>query len=147
MRILILGLIILLSGCATGQLAWTPEQRQQIATRVYPLPYDKVFNAIVDRYKSKGTPLAIIDRENGIIATDYISMGGVMWDTGKAKLTISLSKLGDNLTRIGLYIHCEGYSNTLGIAATDDLITEGKYREWFADFEKKLNTIPVLVKE
>ena len=130
--------LISIIGCATGQLAWTPQQREAITTRIYNHGYDKVFDALLNRLKSKGMPVLSADKQNGIIATDYVSAGGVVWGTGKQKLNINITKLNDFQTKVALYIHVEGYSDTLGMAMTDDLIDEKHYEELFKKIDEEL---------
>lgn len=133
-------IIFFLTGCAMGQLAWTPEQRQQITSRVYAVSYNTAFDKILNRLKEKGAPVSSADRENGIIITDWMSMGAVMFGTGKQKVNMNFLKLDERSTKISLYIHLEGYSDTIGMAMTDDLIDEKHYAEIFKGIDELLYT-------
>lgn len=135
---LILFVTIFVCGCATGQLAWTSEQREAIMTRTYNHSYDKVFSTILNMLKSKGTPIASVDKENGIINTDYMSAGAVVWGSAKQKLNINIAKTGASSTKVSLYIHVEGYSDTLGMPMTDDAISEEHYKQVFDRITEEL---------
>lgn len=135
---LVLSVIICAYGCATGQLAWTPEQREAIMTRTYSCSYDKVYSTMLNMLKAKGTPIASADKENGIINTDYMSAGAVMWGSAKQKLSINITKIGESSTKVSLYIHVEGYSDTLGMSMTDDVVSEDHYKQVFDRISEEL---------
>lgn len=135
----LLVLVVLVSGCATGQLAWRPEERAMITSREFPFAYEIVFDAVLRTFEDNGYPVINIDKINGIVNTDYKSAGGAVFGTGKTKLNARITKVEDNITRVNLNLHCEGYSATLGIPITDDFIDKKHYESWFNAISKRLN--------
>lgn len=135
----LLVLLVLVSGCAMGQLAWRPEERAMITNREFPFAYEMVFDAVLRTFEDNGYPIINIDKINGIVNTDYKSAGGAVWGTGKVKVNARIIKVEDNITRVNLNMHCEGYADILGIAVTDDLIDKKNYEQAFNAILKRLN--------
>ena len=85
----LLVLMVLVSGCAMGQLAWRPEERAMITNREFPFAYEMVFDAVLRTFEDNGYPVINIDKINGIVNTDYKSAGGRLCPKGKAPSPIS----------------------------------------------------------
>ncbi len=134
-------LILFILGIFSGELAlssqvnWPTEYRSKVTTRTYKADYDTVFSVVMDVTADNGYPIIVINRENGIILTDYQSAGSVLAGRGKIKLDYRLTRVDDASTRVRLNIHCTMYSsyrkNNRDIDRGDNLITEDDYRRIF----------------
>jgi len=134
--LLLLGLFI--SGCATGQLGWTPEKREAITTKAFQKDYNNVYTAVLNAFEAKGFAIATSDKENGIISTDYRSARSVIMGSGRSKISARVSKIDEASTLVRLNLHCEGYSDVLGINVTDDLVGEREYQALFDAINSQL---------
>jgi hypothetical protein len=96
-------LIIALYAC--GGLTSTSVSIEDRA-RIYSSSYTDVFKAVLAYCSSNGYAIQIIDKELGIIQTDYKSRGGIMKE-GRIKLNFTLSKFDDNKTKVVLIARIE----------------------------------------
>ena len=135
---IIASLAMIGSGCATGQVTWGPEERAMITNRAFPFAYEMVFDAVLRTFEDNGYPIINIDKKNGLVNTDYKSAGAVLFGTGKVKMSARIIKEEDNITRVNLNIHFEGYSDTFGVAMTDDLIKKKDYEKTFNAILKRI---------
>lgn len=127
-------ILFCLTGCATGQVAWSPEQREVNTTKLYEKDYDSVFDAVLRTFEGRGYAIAILDKDSGIISTEFKPTRlTAIWGKGKSKLYARLSKIDENSTKVKLNIHCEGLSeNSL---MSDDLIDEKEYLRLFNEIK------------
>jgi NAD(P)H-dependent FMN reductase len=70
-------------------------------TRIFSNSYTDVFKAIVDFCNREGFAIQTVDKELGILQTDYKSSGGIMTE-GRIKLNFTLSKFEENQTKVVL---------------------------------------------
>jgi len=63
--------ILVFSACATvGSL--TQEEREEMQTATFDAPYTQTFNAVVDVLEDAGWFIGSVDREIGLITTDWL---------------------------------------------------------------------------
>ena len=96
-------LIIALNACG-GLTSTSVSMKNRV--KIYSSSYTNVFKAVLDYCSSDGYAIQTIDKELGIIQTDYKSRGGIMKE-GRIKLNFALSKLDDNKTKLVLIARIE----------------------------------------
>lgn len=122
--------------------AWSPEQRERITSRTYPVAYDRLLDVAVQTFEGGGFPIKKIDRQNGIIETGIKSQGGP-FGSASAQIFARLEKMDPSNTRIVLSLH-QQTKVQLGLLSPDQLnygdecIDEGAYKRTFAGIEKRL---------
>ena len=140
MKKIFLFLSLFIIGCATtGQLNWTPEQREEITIRTYNADYDTVFNAILKIFDEKGIPLEKEDKDNGKIVSIDIHITK-FFGSATGKYYIDISRLENYLTKVKVYLSLTGkYANWIGndMSIGDNSVT----KEDYMDFFQKLDTI------
>lgn len=123
----------LLSSVFAGQSTWPQEYRKQVTTRVYQLPYEKVFDIVFNFCDDSALPLSTKDKEEGIIVTEAMSGGPVLM--GQESFDFRITKLDDNSTRVRLYIHYD-YNQGRDGKNIDNFITEYDYEDVFNAINK-----------
>jgi len=102
----------------------TPEQK----VRSFPLPFDTVYEILLDMLKRQDIDLSEADRDLGTVATRPIPINPesetgksvlfktgweVSINTGKYDIRFKLKKTGENSTRVEIAVRIEKYSRTL----------------------------------
>ena len=82
---MIVGVAVLLTGCATA-----PKVHEFQKTWTVPSTYDKAWSATVQLFAENGWPITTIEKDSGIIVSDWVSLGTQSGhaDCGSAGLAI-----------------------------------------------------------
>lgn len=133
---------IFISGVVAVRLyaeEWSMDYQEGAATRVYNRGYDKVFGCVIDAIQDRGYVVLTLDKENGIIITDYRSDDDIMDGRVMARLDINVRKIDENSTRVVLNIHCERSLEYYNFADVDNLIDEDSYSDVFSSIDNAIN--------
>jgi hypothetical protein len=127
----------------SGQMTWSAQDRERFTTRVYQADYDKVFNAVVNTCEYNGYPVMVINKESGIVATDYKSSGAILGGRAKIRLDFHITKTDGDFTKVRLNIYCE-MSRLRDAGGRDtelanNLINEDEYEKIFDIIGQEIN--------
>jgi len=125
--------LVCLSGCATMQQQASGSATPLSIDYMVSAPFDQVWGKLVERATDRSWPLKTIDKASGIIVTDFSSLGDgisgwqalkqlayepsmflATWAGGaRMKLSVFVSKIAENQTRVKLNAHFEGFENNV----------------------------------
>lgn len=132
--LLFLPVLMLVINCAATQNIAVPDR-----SRTFSYPYDVVFDTVTDCVQNKGYFLRNLDRENGIIDTDYKTGG--FWESlfgsnFRSKIGVNLSELEDGRTYVVLMIVREDRDDDEGWSA--ELSPKGMSMKYYTEFFSEL---------
>jgi len=124
-------ILFFLAGCAIA-----PAVRPTIQdTKIINAPFDKVWSAIVATLSERALPIKTIEKENGVITTDFVIFASgswaeeaidkiavkpscfpwffCFWDGGRYTVSIFATKDGESTTRVKITTHIEAFEKYL----------------------------------
>jgi len=123
MRIVIALVLVLLSGCAAEtQISDVPAVHN---TEIFTASTDRTWKALVETLAEDSYPIQAIEKESGLITTDFVSVAGpsttflreisnsscglCSFSRVRYSLSCYVSESGPNTTRVKLKAHVEGF--------------------------------------
>lgn len=118
-RMLYVLIMIVFSTCATvGSL--TQEEREEMQTATFDASYTQTFNAVVDVLEDAGWFIGSVDREIGLITTDWLD-GPISFEEEllvgsgiRRKMSANIDALGDGQTKVKLRYIVQTYDTGSG---------------------------------
>jgi hypothetical protein len=139
-------------GCATGQIAWSPEKRSQITTRIYSYNYRSVFDQVSVLFEENGYGFEISNKKEGIVRTLPKTSGITGLSSMSTVYDIKITPIDENQTRVRALILSQGsiyvpsgsaFKSGNWAPTGDEMIDEKHYRSFFNGLEKRLeNSLP-----
>jgi uncharacterized lipoprotein len=134
--------VALLSGCVTDNVKFPTPTANFMPKRVYSVPHDKVWQAVLDALDKNNIAVVESDKSSGIIQTDYIAgPSGVMIPLGisqstRYKYNVSLRDESDGSVKVKVICKIEdtmsnGHDSTQWHDATSqNAALEDKLETW-----------------
>jgi hypothetical protein len=113
MKYILALLISLLLGCAVTMQTLDVTQRSRTFNNNYPT----IIKAINEYCIEKGFAITTMDRENGIVNTDYkegTATSKLFFGNTRAKINFSISKISDDSTKVTLLASTEEQRGLVG---------------------------------
>ena len=119
-------ILFFLAGCVTPAVRPTIQDTVTINA-----PFDKVWSAIIATLSERALPIKTIEKESGVVATDFIIFASgfwaqeaideiavrpscflCLWDGGRYTVRIFVTKDGESETRIKITTHIEAFDKS-----------------------------------